>query len=125
MNVHIILYDGNCGICCRFTNFFYQKDKKERFKFIPFQIASVSLLRSYNLRREKCEENIIMLRKSGIVLKGAHCVNALWLQFFPYSIVSILAYVFFPLLLFELFLYKIIARKRHVISKWLGFSVCS
>lgn len=40
MRHHLVLYDGDCGLCSRLNLFLIRRDRRDRFRFAPLQSAT-------------------------------------------------------------------------------------
>jgi predicted DCC family thiol-disulfide oxidoreductase YuxK len=113
-----IVYDRECQICQEFKDFSEKQNPESDSTFIPFQEeiesgrASVSMLRAY-------ENSIVVTTEQGEVYRGARAVFAV-LKSFP-GLLGILGKVLFlpPFYWIAEPIYKLFARHRHRISKWI------
>lgn len=74
---------------------------------------------------ESCTVELKVVAGNGRVWGGAFAVNHFLWQHPPLSIIPLLVVVLFPLLLLEIVAYKLVARNRHRISRWLGMNACA
>jgi len=120
----LLIYDGDCGICNEGVRCAQKIDRDQKFKIKPFQNFSSEELASWNLNAEKCVHEMKVMSITGKVYGGAFGLNYFLWQFWPWKIFVFFIYVIPILLLLEILGYKLFAKNRHLISKWMGLKSC-
>ncbi|RLD23641.1 MAG: thiol-disulfide oxidoreductase [Bacteroidetes bacterium] len=70
MNHKIILFDGVCNLCNRSVTYVIKRDKKDRFRFAPFQDeAGQRLIAKYNIDRAKTD-SIVLIDGGKVYIKS-------------------------------------------------------
>ena len=70
MNHKIILFDGVCNLCNRSVTYVIKRDKKDRFRFAPFQDeAGQRLIAKYNIDRAKTD-SIVLIDDGKVYIKS-------------------------------------------------------
>ncbi len=90
----------------------------------PFQDFSCEELSAWNLNAAECLHEMKVVSFSGKVYGGAFGLNYFLWQFWPWKIGVFFIYAIPVLLLLEIFGYKLFAKNRHLISRWMGFKSC-
>ena len=122
---HLLLWDGDCGFCARCAGWLQAQDRKNLFEIVPHQSKSESFLAQYDLDYAQCREEIKLVSSDGNILGGAEALNFFLEKYFPWSLVIRIIKRLPPLLLMEKMLYRLIAKNRSLLSKWLGVKACS
>ena len=99
-------------------------DKQQGFRIVPSQALPTEQLLEWGLNRRDCEGEVKIVDESGQVYGGAFAVNYFLFKHPPWTILVLIINIIPILLLFEIILYKIIARNRTTISRWLGLAAC-
>jgi predicted DCC family thiol-disulfide oxidoreductase YuxK len=122
--INHLIFDGDCGICTRSAQLCQEMDKHHRFRILPFQYLNSEELARLGLARHECEGELKVVDHNGRVRGGAFAVNYFLYKHPPWGILVLIIYLLPILLLFEVILYRIVARNRTRISGWLGLSAC-
>lgn len=122
---HLLLWDGDCGFCARCAEWLQVQDRNSLFEIAPHQSKSEIFLGQYNLDYSKCREEIKLITFEGSVLGGAEAINFVLEKYFPWSLIIRIIKRLPVLLSVEQMLYRLIARNRTVLSKWLGVKACT
>lgn len=122
---HLLLFDGDCGICARFAEWAKGVDRRKRFAIKPYQEVSEAELASFGLSAEKCSKRVYVVSRAGRTYGGAFGINYFLLHHFPWSLFIALIYAVPVFLLLEVLFYAAVARHRHRISRWLGMKSCA
>lgn len=112
--IHLIFYDGNCGLCDRAVQLIFKEDKKRRFVFAPLQGETASqYLR--NLPAEvRFTDSFILIEnyrsypRVHMLAKGL--LRCAWLLGWPWMVLGLLS--FLPGWLFD-WAYRLVASNRH------------
>lgn len=119
-----LLFDGDCGICSYCADWARNRDRRLQFVVEPYQLFSEKELVKVGLTYHDCSREVQVITRRGRVLGGAIGINYFLLRRFPWAIVVILIYAVPVLLVLEIVFYRLIARNRHRISRWLGLKAC-
>ena len=146
---HLLLFDGECGICSWLAQRAGRLDRGGLFTILPFQDLSDADLAPWGVTREACAERLHLLlredprgfgdrrsgrrglradraaRSSRRVRRGAFAVNTFLRLCPPWGRLVAILYLIPPLLLVEVVGYGIVARHRAWISRWLGLAGCA
>lgn len=123
--MHILLFDGDCGVCTRLMETARNLDKKGLFALKPFQAFDERELARHGLSYDDCRRKLQVITEGGRVYGGAFGVNFFCWQYWPWKIFVLLIYLLPPLLLCEIVGYALFARYRRQISQWLGLTACA
>jgi predicted DCC family thiol-disulfide oxidoreductase YuxK len=118
-----VIYDGNCGICTALKLEAERRDRENRLHFVPFQANDMNQVAS-DISREAASKAVYLLRADGRRFQGARAFfEAMRRLPAPWGWVGALGA--FPLLslLAEPF-YRLVARNRAALSRWLRLDVC-
>ena len=99
-------------------------DEREIFHITASQSLSTETLAQLGLDRRECEGELKIVTKDGRVYGGAFAVNYFLFKHPPWSALVLIIYLIPIFLLFEVILYRIVARNRTTISSWLGLTAC-
>src|SRR5437763_1409712 len=69
----LLIFDGHCGVCSRFVEWATARDKSQRIRFVPCQLADV---RALGIERADCERQAIAIGQGRTRYRGAGAVNA-------------------------------------------------
>lgn len=123
-NQHLILYDGECGICNRVVLFLLKADKKRLFQFAPLQGETAKTLLPLLPKSYQNEDTLVIVqnwrrpnRKFYILAKGSFMI--FWLLGGWWRLIGWLS--FLPGFLYN-WAYRLFARHRHLLS---GGKECS
>jgi predicted DCC family thiol-disulfide oxidoreductase YuxK len=119
-----LLFDGDCGVCTRSAEWVKARDRRGEFIVEPYQRFPDAELAAIGLSYEHCSYEAQAIDLEGRALGGAIAVNYVLLRRFPWNILVVIAYALPPLLLIEMAAYRLVARNRHRISRWLGLKAC-
>lgn len=122
---HLLLWDGDCGICARCAEWLQAQDRKSLFEIAPHQSKNESFLAQYHLDYAQCREEIKLITSNGNILGGAEALNFFLGKYFPWTLIIRIFKRLPPLLLMEKMLYRLIAKNRPLLSKWLGVKACA
>lgn len=106
----IVLFDGDCTLCCGFVNFIIHRDQHHRFGFVPVQsITGRSLLEKYYHNIEWPDalvliEKGIVYHRSTAVLKIVRQLERAWPLLFLF--IAILPSI-------RDFIYTVVAKNRY------------
>ncbi|HBH47903.1 MAG TPA: thiol-disulfide oxidoreductase [Bacteroidales bacterium] len=102
---NLIIYDGVCLLCDKFVRFVIKYDKKDRFRFKPYQHSAESVMQQKGL------ESVLLVNKNKTYDKSSAAIRILamlrgpiWRGFFVLLII--------PKPIRD-FLYNLIARNRY------------
>ncbi|HMM27056.1 MAG TPA: DUF393 domain-containing protein [Aggregatilineaceae bacterium] len=118
-----VIFDGDCGVCQRLAQFAADRDPARRLRFTAYQRADLAAL-SPGLTREMTARSVYVVEPDGTRWRGARAVfeimrrmPGLWAWIGRAGAlppVSLLAEPF----------YRLAARHRTRISRWLGLTQC-
>jgi predicted DCC family thiol-disulfide oxidoreductase YuxK len=120
-----LLYDGDCGVCTRLTDYAKIIDKTQLFKFVAYQAVDETELARQGLTYAACGRKLQVITAAGKVYGGAFGVNYFLWQRLPWKICVLFVYLLPPLLVLEIIGYALFARYRRHISQWLGLTACA
>jgi len=110
----LIIFDGVCNFCNSSVNFIIRRDKKDHFRFTPFQSETAKKILS-GIKTEDANPDSVILLEDGILyfkttaaLSIAKELSGAWHLFYVFIIVPTFIRNFF---------YNLIARNRY---KWWG-----
>jgi predicted DCC family thiol-disulfide oxidoreductase YuxK len=121
---HIVFFDGECGLCDRSVRFLLRIDKNRRLVFAPLQgqTAQTDLVPLYPDAMKM--DSLVLLdegrRKKIIYLRGKGILRILWHIGGWWKILGIFS--FLPTIIAD-FVYRIVAKNRHRLSRPLGVSL--
>ncbi len=128
-NQHVLLYDGDCGVCTRLMETARGLDKQGLFALLPYQSFAEIELAPFGLTHADCQRKLQVITRADHrkrrVFGGAFGVNFFLWQYWPWKIFVLLVYALPLLLLGEIVGYALFARYRRHISQWLGLTVCA
>jgi hypothetical protein len=99
-------------------------NRRDLFYVVPSQALSSEELAQLGLDRRECEGELKVVERDGHVRGGAFAVNYFLFKTPPWTALVVLVYLIPIFLLIEISLYRIVARNRTAISRWLGLSAC-
>jgi len=121
---HIVIFDGECGVCQFFKEKAESRDFNQQLKFIPFQTADLGNL-SPGLSEEMAAKSIYFIHISGERFQGAEAffevmkrLKGIWSILGRIFALPLFAYIAEPF-------YRIFARNRMHISRWFGLQHCA
>jgi predicted DCC family thiol-disulfide oxidoreductase YuxK len=120
----IVLYDGDCGVCTALKKEAQRRDAAARLRFIAYQAADLEQI-SPGLTREMAGRVLYLVQPDGQRFAGARAVfetmrrlPGLW------RLIGAIG-AFPPLSLLAEPFYRLVARNRGRISRWLGLDRCA
>jgi len=110
-NRHLVLWDGECGMCSRFARDLQRRDTRSALNVVAYQHCEDPRLT--DAIRAQCEHALHVIQSDDRVLKGADAV------FFAYQVTGLpLALMRIPPLIWVAELgYRVIAANRYWFSK--------
>jgi predicted DCC family thiol-disulfide oxidoreductase YuxK len=69
MKKHLVLWDGECGFCCRSVQWLQKQDRYNALKFQPNQEADIS-----DELRRACQDAVHVVKSDGEVLKAGRAM---------------------------------------------------
>lgn len=120
----LLLFDGDCGICSRSAEIAKRIARRSGYQVEPYQRIPEEDLKRFGIDYEKCSRRIYAITRDGKAYGGAFGLNHFCWRHFPWTILPLIIYLLPPLLVVEIILYKIVAKNRHTISRWLGLDAC-
>ncbi len=120
-----MLFDGDCGVCTVSSEKAEAIDKNNLFTIAPYQRYSREELAEQGIDYDRCGEELHVISPTGKVYRGAFAVNAFLWNYYPWKILVAILYIIPIFLLLEIPAYKLIAKNRHHISRWLGLTACA
>jgi predicted DCC family thiol-disulfide oxidoreductase YuxK len=109
---HIVLYDGNCGLCSRSVRFISRRDRKSVFEYYPLQGYKGSELPEMKERNLSDPESVILITDGRLYERSDAALRILMLLGGIYHLSAI--FLIIPVK-WRNFVYDFIARNRH---KW-------
>lgn len=117
---HIILFDGDCGICNKTQMWILKKDKSGRFDIHPYQFFDYKML---GLTEEEVSSSVYLIKNDKKYKKSKAVFEILKSLPGIYGIMGFL--LSNPVIVFlSNPFYNIIARNRAKISKFFGLDSC-
>lgn len=119
-----VLYDGDCGVCTLFAQREAKHHSDAVLEFLPYQALAPEELERLGLTAADCDHELQYIDSKGRVSGGPWAINRILIRRLPWSILVVFVYavpIFLPL---EWLGYRIFARYRHVVSRWLGLDAC-
>lgn len=114
--LHLLFYDGECGLCDHAVQFVLKADKEKRFCFAPLQGATASKVLESLSPTYKKRDSLILIEnfntpsQSRIMIRSQGAFRILWLLGGAWRLLGWLS--FLPSFLFDPF-YRWVARCRH------------
>jgi predicted DCC family thiol-disulfide oxidoreductase YuxK len=123
---HILLYDGDCGVCSVFADAAQRLDKKKLFQIMPYQAFPENAKQTYHLSDAMFERGLYLVRPDcGKVHHGVFALNRFFFHFFPFNVFLVFIYAIPVFLLAELLVYRLVAKHRSRISTFMGIKACA
>lgn len=119
-----LLFDGDCGICTSSAEICRGIDSCGQFDVLPYQTIPENELSKFGLDYRRCSGQLQLITSRGKVYSGVFAVNYFFFQYLPWSILVVVIYAIPVFLLVEFVGYRLVARNRQRISKWLGLKAC-
>ena len=113
--MHLLFYDGECGLCDHVVQFVLQRDKAGLFQFAPLQgETAVATLRALPAKYKSLDSLILIENvntpQARIYVLGQGAFRTLWLLGGPWKLLGSLG--FLPPILYN-WGYRLVARNRH------------
>ena len=121
---HLLIYDGDCGLCQLAVSRAAWIDKEALFTPQPWQSLTTADFAYLGLTPEDCAQAVQVVKSDGQIFSGAAAINHILCQRRGgRMIVSLIEKI--PLLsALEVYLYRLVARNRRAISALLGLRTC-
>ena len=123
-NKPLFLFDGDCGLCQWASEKLQKINQQKKVNFLSYQSFSDKELESYGLNKDQCHQALQWIGANKKVYSGPHAINRFLWEYWPWKVFVFYSYCFFPLILFEILIYPLIAKNRQKISKLLGLNAC-
>lgn len=120
----LLIYDGDCGVCKKWAQRAQKMDHHQVFELHPYQDFSAEALAQWDLDSLQCRDEMKVVNPKGKVYGGAIAFNYFLWHFWPWKILVFFIYLIPLFLLLEILGYKIFAKNRHHVSKWMGLKSC-
>lgn len=118
-----VLYDGNCGICTGLKIEAERRDREHRLRFVPFQSGDLERV-APGISPQMASKAVYLLRADGRRFRGARAFfEALRRLPGPWGLVGAIG-AFAPLSLLAEPFYRLVARNRATLSRWLDLDAC-
>ena len=105
-----LVYDGVCNLCTGAVRFLNAIDRKHVVEFAPYQLLDPETTRRFALSAWELQGRMHMIRRDGVLVKGAAAVSEVCRLLAP---VNVLCNLFDTALAQKL--YDFIARKRYTL----------
>ena len=120
----IVIYDGACGVCQALREWAERKDRHRRLTFIPYQAPELERLVP-GLPPEVARQALHFVREDGRRFRGAHAAFEVmkrwpggWGRLGHVLALPPLRWLAEPV-------YRLFARHRTRVSRWLGLEACA
>jgi predicted DCC family thiol-disulfide oxidoreductase YuxK len=117
--MHLVFYDGQCGLCDQIVQFLLKSDKHGIFSFAPLQGITANKVLNKLPKEYRSLDSLILVenyqspnQKFFILGKGA--LRILWLLGGSWTILGSLS--FLPAIIYD-WAYRLIAKNRHRLFK--------
>jgi len=118
-----VVYDGHCGVCTALKIEAERRDRENRLRFVPFQSSDLEEV-APGVTRQMASKAVYVIRADGRRFSGARAVFEA-MRHLPGPWGSIGAIWAFPALsLLAEPIYRLVARNRATLSRWLNLNVC-
>ncbi len=119
----LIIFDGNCGLCQAARRWAQRRDRQHRLAFVPYQAADLESLVP-GLTAAQAAQALYAVAPDGRRLRGARAVFET-LRYLPgwWGVVGTLG-AWTPVSLLAEPCYRLVARHRARLSRWLGLTQC-
>lgn len=113
---HLILWDGECGMCRRAVNWFVRRDVKNEFTAVPYQDAPPNVMTPE--LRDACKQAVHVINRDGEVLRAGRTTLFILDRInWAYGLPRLLAKP--PFIMFVELGYKLVAANRQFFSKFM------
>lgn len=119
-----LIFDGDCGICARFSELARRLDSRNRFVIAPYQSFPEDELARFGLDYTGCSRGAQAISGGGRVHSGAFAINYFLWRHPLLRILVLVVYLAPVLLLVELVIYRLVAGNRQLFSRLLGINGC-
>ena len=119
----IVVYDGTCGVCQTFMDYFKKKDSVGKLKIIAYQIADLDKI-SPGLTEKMANKAMYFVRKDGTRFGGAQGVYEMLKRLPGLWGIFGAAMAIPPLSILSEQFYRAFASNRHYVSRKLGLQEC-
>ncbi|MGK5595290.1 MAG: thiol-disulfide oxidoreductase DCC family protein [Parachlamydiaceae bacterium] len=121
--MHLVLYDGTCGLCHGAVQFILRNDRRKIFQFAPLQGEIASTLLQDWKRRYPGADTIVLIESwdqpnQQMLSYGKAALRILWLLGGSWALLGVFS--FLPSFLSN-WIYRYIARNRYT---WFGHQEC-
>ncbi|MGQ9850384.1 MAG: thiol-disulfide oxidoreductase DCC family protein [Aggregatilineaceae bacterium] len=119
----LVVFDGDCGLCQTARQWAEERDRQGRLRFVPYQDADLARL-APDLTAEQAAQALYLLAPDGRRYRGARAVF-MTLRSLPgwWSLLGTV-WALPPLSLLAEPFYRLVARHRAAVSRWLGLTQC-
>lgn len=114
--MHLVFYDGECGLCDRFVEFLLKNDRKKHFVFAPLQGTTADQYLKSLPPEARFTDSLILIENYSsahprvfMLAKGA--LRTGWLLGWPWTLLGLLS--FLPGWMFN-WAYRLVASYRHL-----------
>jgi predicted DCC family thiol-disulfide oxidoreductase YuxK len=111
----LVLWDGDCGFCRRGVRWFAERDEEERLRMVPYQEAPSPPM-TPELAAD-CARALYVIRPDGTRLRAGRAILHMVDVIGHHRIAGVLAWP--PFVWLVEVAYWIVARNRHVFSRFL------
>lgn len=119
----LVVFDGECGLCRAARQWAEERDRRGRLRFVPYQDADLARL-APGLTPAQAARSLYAIAPDGQRYRGARAVF-MTLRSLP-GAWGLLGTVWAlpPLSLLAEPFYRLVARHRVAVSRWLGLTQC-
>jgi predicted DCC family thiol-disulfide oxidoreductase YuxK len=114
--MHLLFYDGNCGLCDHLVQFILKVDSKKIFLFAPSHGSTAKLILKQLPQELQTEDSLLLVENyqhpetERLHLLGKGALRIFWLLGGKWCLLGLLS--FLPAA-FSNWLYRLVARNRH------------
>ena len=118
-----VVYDGTCGICQSFMDYFKKRDVGGKFEIVAYHLADLNSI-SPGLTEKMADESMYFVHKDGTRFEGARAVYEM-LKMLPgwWGLIGA-TMAFRPLSILSEPFYRAFASKRAYVSRKIGLREC-
>ena len=118
-----VIYDGNCGVCTALKIEAERRDRESRLRFVPFQSSDLEQI-APGITRQMASKAVYLVRADGRRFQGARAFFEVMRRLpGPWGLVGAIG-ALPPLSLLAEPVYRLVARNRAALSRWLNLDVC-